>query len=72
MKSIEEQMDYCEKHFNNEMHDIWKINRTLPQNQQLTASMLNLIEQRLINITARIECIYKFKNQLFDIKLNIH
>ncbi|CAF4431511.1 unnamed protein product, partial [Adineta steineri] len=34
------------------MDKLWEINKTLPQNQQLTSIMQNLIDQRLSNITS--------------------
>jgi hypothetical protein len=51
-----------------EEKQIWDTEKTLPAEQQLTLMMQNLIHQRLANITARIECLYKLKIQLCQIK----
>ena len=70
MKSLQEQMNYYEKQLNSIIDKIWKLNKSLPSNQQLTSTMLKLIDQRFNNMTAYSECIYKFKRQLIHLKLN--
>jgi hypothetical protein len=72
LECAEEQREQCQQQFNIEVKQIWDMEKTLPSEQQLTQMMRDLIEQRLANITARIECLYKFKIQLHHIKSNIH
>jgi hypothetical protein len=71
MECAQKQMQQCQDQFNVEMKQMWKTERTLPSKQQLTSMMQNLMDQHLINISARIECMYKFKFDLFQNKLNI-
>ncbi len=68
LKCAEAQRDRCQQQFNMEEKQIWDTEKTLPAEQQLTLMMQNLIHQRLANITARIEYLYKFKIQLCQIK----
>lgn len=68
LKCAEAQTDRCQQQFNMEEKQIWDTEKTLPAEQQLTLMMQNLIHQRLANITARIEYLYKFKIQLCQIK----
>ena len=73
MKSLEEQMNYYEKQLHSIIDKIWKLNKSLPSHQQLTPTMLKLIDQRFNNMTAYIECIYKFKRHLIHLRLkNTH
>ena len=72
MECAEEQMKQCQKQHDIELKDIWNMQKSLPIDQQLTTLMQNLTEQRLVNITAQIECMYKFKTQLFRLKQTIH
>ncbi|CAF1336806.1 unnamed protein product [Adineta steineri] len=72
LESIEQQMDDYHMKFNKEIDNLWEINKTLAQNQQLTSIMQNLIDQRLANIISRTKCIHKYKTELFDIKPNNH
>ncbi|CAF1265428.1 unnamed protein product [Adineta steineri] len=72
LESIEQQMHDYQMKLNKEMDKFWEINKTLPQSQQLTSIMQNLIDQRLSNITSRMTCIHKYKTELFDIKANNH
>ncbi|CAF1670998.1 unnamed protein product [Rotaria magnacalcarata] len=66
---IKQHMHQCQKQFNNELEQMWHNQRTLSSDQRLTSTMLHLIDQRLANIDARLECIYKFKAQLLKIKI---
>jgi len=68
LECAETQKDRCQQQFNVELKQIWDREKTLPSEQQLTPMMRNLIDQRLDNIKARIECLYKFKLQLFQAK----
>jgi len=60
----------CLQQFQSEMTKLWTMEKTLPFNQKLTKIMQNLIEQRLENIAARVQCLYKFKSQLLHAKQN--
>ena len=53
------------------MNQVWQHEKTLPSDQRLTSTMIHLMEQRLANIDARLEYIYKCKAQLFQLKINI-
>lgn len=68
LECAETQKNHCEKQFNKEAKEIWDTEKTLPSEQQLTPIMRTLINQRLANITARIECLYKFKIQLVKVQ----
>lgn len=69
MTSLDEQTIDYEKKSNSIIDQIWTTNKSLPSNQQLTSTMLTLIDQRFQNITAYIACLYKFKRQLIHLKL---
>lgn len=71
LKCAQEQRTRCQQQFDVEVEQMWNQEKTLSSKQQLTQIMRNLIDQRLTNITARIECLYKFKIQLYQIKSNI-
>ena len=62
----------CNKQFNVEMDEIWKVNKSLPSNQKLTPIMRNLMDQRLENIRACLQCTYKFKTQLAYVTSNMN
>lgn len=64
LETAEEQMHQCQKRFNIKMNQIWSNENQLPLDQRLTPRMIYLIEQRLANIDARLECIHKYKLQL--------
>jgi len=70
LECAEAQKDQCQQQLDVETKQIWDNETALPSEEQqpLTPMMRNLIDQRLANITARIECLYKFKIQLFQIK----
>ncbi|CAF1159227.1 unnamed protein product [Adineta ricciae] len=61
MECAEGQKQQTQKHFDNEIKDI-------QNTQQLTLSMWNIIKERLTNMSARIECLYKFKTELFRLQ----
>ena len=71
LECAEVQRSRCQQKFDDEAKQLWNTDKTLPFQQQLTSMMRNLIEQRLANITARIECLYKLKLQLLQTKSNI-
>ena len=68
LECAEVQRSRCQQKFDSEVKERWNTEKTLPFQQQLIGMMRNLIEQRLANITARIECLYKFKLQLLQTK----
>ncbi|CAF1505373.1 unnamed protein product [Adineta steineri] len=47
--------------FYDQMLIMWQKHKTLPIKQQLNSIMLNLIDQSLMNITAKLECIYSYE-----------
>lgn len=67
LECAEAQKNHCEKQLNKEEREFWAKKKTLSSEQQLTPTMRSLIDQRLANITARIECLYKFKIQLVKV-----
>ncbi|CAF4574193.1 unnamed protein product, partial [Rotaria magnacalcarata] len=66
---IKQHMHQCQKQFNKEFEHMWHNQKTLSPDQRLTSTMVHLIDQRLANIDARLECIYKLKAQLLKIKI---
>ena len=72
VECAEAYMQQCNKQFNIEMDEIWKVNKSLPSNQKLTSIMRNLMDQRLENIRACLQCTYKFKTQLAHVTSNIN
>jgi len=72
MKCAEEQKQQCQVQYDIALKEIYDIEKTLSSNQQLTKAMWDLIKQLLVNISTQIECVYKFKRQLFHLKSNIH
>ena len=71
LECAQTQSDRCEQQLNVEIKQTWNTEKTLPPEQKLTQMMRNLIDQRLANITSRIQCFYKFKIQLHQMKLNV-
>jgi len=71
LECAEAQRDRYQQELKLETNQLWDAEKLRPSNQQLTPMMRNLINQRLDNISARIECIYKLKLQLFQAKLNL-
>jgi hypothetical protein len=72
MKCAEGQKQQCQNQYDIGLKEIYDIEKTLLSHQRLTKAMWDLIEHILANISARIECVYKFKRQLFHLKSNIH
>ncbi|CAF1392726.1 unnamed protein product [Adineta steineri] len=72
LESIEQQASDYQMKFSKEITKLWGINKTLPQNQQLTSIVQKLIDQRLLNIISRTKYIYEFKKELFNVKENHH
>ena len=73
MKSLEKEKNYYEQQLNSAIERIWKLNKSLPPDQQLSPTMLKSIDQRFNNMTDLIACIYEFKRHLIHLKLrNTH
>ncbi|CAF1083685.1 unnamed protein product [Didymodactylos carnosus] len=71
LSSAEAQMQYYQKHFNDELKRIWEEQRTARITEKLTVAMLHLIEQRYNNISDRVKCVYDFRVHLLDLNLSI-
>jgi len=65
-----DQKKQYEQQYNVELQQVWNKEKTLPSDQKLTPTMHSLIRQCSINIRAHIECLYKYKTQLFQMKTN--
>ena len=63
METIERQMIEFHKQFDIEMEEMWKRQKTISVELQLTETMLNLSNQRLINITTYFKTLYKLKSE---------
>lgn len=61
LECTEAQQHQYEQELKTESKELWDAEKLRPLDQQLTPIMRNLINQRLNNISARIECLYKFK-----------
>ena len=72
MKSAEVQVYQSEKEFDVAIQEMWSVRKSLPPDQQSSQVMIDLIEQRCVNISKRLECMYKFKIELFHVKSNAH
>ena len=72
VECAEAYMQQCNQQFNAGMDEIWKANKSLPSNQKLTLVMRNLLDQRLENIRACLQCTYKFKTQLAHVTSNFN
>lgn len=60
-KSAEEYMCQTQKLFDDEMYTMWQNQKDPSSKQKLDSSLLNIIDQRLINITEQMQCLYKYK-----------
>lgn len=69
MKTLENQIDHYEKHFNRIIDKIYKINSSIPPHQQLTSNMLHIIDQRLHNMTTYIQTLYRYKTEMVELKI---
>lgn len=67
MECAESQKQQCQQQYDNEMKDIQRTQ------QQVNSLMWDIIKQRLANISARVECLYRFKTELLRLnQSNIH
>ncbi len=65
LKCAEKQKQQCQLDFNAAMADTLDRQQQLPFDEKLTAYMYELLQKRLANVGARLECEYKFKIELF-------
>lgn len=72
VECAEAQRNKCQQLWDVETEKICENEKTLPVEKQLTPTMRQLIDQRIEHIKARIECLYKFKLELFQINLKNH
>ncbi len=61
IKTAEEYMFQTQKSFDDQMNTMWQNQKDPSFNQQFNPIMLNLIDQRLINITEKVQCLYNDK-----------
>jgi hypothetical protein len=69
--TAERRMHQYQKQYNMEMNQMWQNEKLLPIDQRLTSTIIYLMEQRLVNIDARLEYIYKCKAQLNQLHRNV-
>ena len=67
LKCAEKQQQQCQLDFDAAMADTLNRQQTLPVDEKLTPYMCELLEKRLANVGARLECDYKFKIDLVHI-----
>ena len=63
----DDQQKQCHEQYQIQMTKTEKHQNTLPINERLTSSMWNIIKQRLTNMIAHIQCVYKFKTELIHL-----
>ncbi len=68
INGAEANMRDCQTKFDLEMAELWKNYRTKVNDQYLTKSMIELIDERLVNITERFQLIYNYKMKYFFFK----
>ena len=65
LKCTEKQKQQCQLDFDAAMADTLDRQQQLPFDEKLTPYMYELLQKRLANVGARLECEYKFKIELF-------
>ena len=65
IQGAEANMRECQKKFDSEMVQLWKNYRTTTNDQRLTKSMIDLLDERSLNITERFQLIYNYKIKYF-------
>jgi hypothetical protein len=68
INGAEANMRDCQTKLDLEMAELWKNYRTKVNDQYLTKSMIELIDERLVNITERFQLIYNYKMKYFFFK----
>lgn len=71
LSSAKAQMDRYRQQFNSKLRQFWFQQHSLPNDKRLTCLMIDLIEQRLKNISEAVTCLYKYKFDLLHLK-NVH
>lgn len=66
IECAEVQQQQYHQQYQSQLNEIEKHQNTLLIDQRLTSSMWYMIKQRLTNMTAHIECIYRFKIELIQ------
>ena len=59
--ATERKMYESQKKYDLAVAQMWRDNRKLPPDQQLTQTMVDLIERRAKNISEQVKCLYDFK-----------
>lgn len=72
MECAEKEMQQSQEQFDLQMKQLWEREKTFSSEEKLTPLMYNLINERLANITARIEYLYHYKVQLHETKSTTH
>lgn len=67
----EGQHQQCQEKFEVSIKEIQDIQISLPLNEQLTATMWTIIQERLAHISTHVEYLYQLKAQLFRLKSNV-
>ena len=70
-ETAEKQMHEYKGRFDAEIDKLEKICESSSADPPLTSTMIDLVKQRLANIGARLECLYKFKVQLGRLNNNV-
>ena len=70
LNCAEKQQQQCQLDFDAAMADVLVEQQKLPFDERLTPYMCELLEKRLANVCARLECDYKFKIELFRLSLS--
>jgi hypothetical protein len=69
IQGAETKMRECQKKFDFEMTQLWQNYRSKSNDQHyLTKSMIDLIDERLLNVTERFQVIYNYKMKYFFFK----
>ena len=67
LKCAEKQKQQCQLDFDAAMVDAQDRQQQLPSDDKLTPYMCGLLQKRLANVGARLECEYQFKIELFHL-----
>jgi len=61
IETVEVKLRESQKLFDDEMAKFWKEQNSLPINQRLNQTMINLMDRHLTLIISKLECIYNYK-----------
>lgn len=65
IKAAKEYMCQTQKLFDRATQTMWQDERILPLSQRFSPTMLDLLDQRFINVTEKAQCIYDYKRYRF-------